>query len=124
MSETTSDLIRNFGAGDLPPYEPHNASSTGLTNQILVAGGECLLYGFSVYSNKATAQFIQVFDLSTIPGSGAVPDIVFTVSGTSNLAANWVPYRVMRKGCVLVNSSTAATFTQGSADTWFDVQVY
>jgi len=49
---------------------------------------------------------------------------VFTVAASSHLATNWVPYRVMRKGCVLVNSSTAATFTQGSADCWFDVQVY
>jgi len=124
MSVTTSDLIRGFGAGDVPPYEPHNVSSTVLTNQILVAGGECLLYGFTVYNNKNAAQFIQVFDLSAIPGSGAVPDVVFTVATVANLGVNWFPARVMRKGCVLVNSSTAATFTQGSADCWFDVQVY
>jgi hypothetical protein len=109
--------------GDVAGFEPHNASSTVLSNAILAKAGPGFLYGFSIYSNKASSQFIQVFDLSAIPSDGAVPVAVYTVAATANLTLNWFPPRVFRAGCVICNSSTVATKTIASADTWFDVQV-
>lgn len=99
-----------------------NVHSTGLEASHLVKSGEGLLFGFQCYSNKAAAQFIQVFDNFVAPASGDVPAVVFTVGATSNLGVAWTPPRSFRAGCWIANSSTAATFTAGSADCFFDVQ--
>jgi hypothetical protein len=103
---------------------PTSNSSPALSSSIIALAGAGRLIGFSVYSNRGSSQFIQVFDAQTTPSNGAVPVTVFTVAATSNLGVYWgPPGRWMNQGVVLCNSSTAATLTLGSADTFFDVQV-
>lgn len=101
---------------------PFNRRSLAYEAARTVKTGPGILYGFTVYNSKATAQFIQVFDLDTVPADGSVPDAVFTVAGVSNLPVQWLPGRTFLVGCVLVNSSTGPTLTTGSADCWFDAQ--
>ena len=84
--------------------------------------GEGLLFGFSVYNSKGSAQFVQVFDKGSIPVTGDVPECVFTMAASSNFGANWIPGRLFRQGCWVANSSTGPTYTAGSADCFFDVQ--
>ena len=101
---------------------PLNVHSIAYANSIVVKTGPGLLYGFEIYSSKASAQWIQVFDATVVPGTGAIPGPIFTVAATSNLPVNWVPPRSFLNGCVIVNSTTGPTYTAGSADCWFDVQ--
>lgn len=102
---------------------PRSASSTVYSNLLVVQSGAVLAFGFSVYNSNASAQFILVFDTGQVPPSGAVPAVVFTAPGASNLPVAWAPGgRAFRSGLVLANSSTGPTYTPGSADCWFDCQ--
>ena len=102
---------------------PDSSTSLALEAAHTVKSGAGSLFGFSVYSNKASSQFILVFDSQTIPGSGAVPVLVYTVGATSNLGVYYGTVgRAFGQGIYIANSSTAATLTAGSADCWFDVQ--
>lgn len=102
--------------------EPLNIHTNIYAASLVVKTGPGILYGFTVYSSKAGAQFIQVFDAASLPAEGAIPATVFTVATTSNLGVNWLPGRTFLTGCVICNSSTGPTKTIGSADCWFDVQ--
>jgi hypothetical protein len=101
---------------------PRNAHSIAYENAHVVKGGQGLLYGFSIYSSNAAAQFIQVFDAAKLPADGAIPAVVYTIAATSNLPINWIPPRKFAAGIVICNSTTGPTKTIGAADTWFDVQ--
>ena len=116
--------LASFTGAQLDGY-PLSASSLALQAAFNVTSGPARLFGFQVYSNKAAAQFIQLFDSQAAPASGAVPVAVFTVGATSNLpvAYPW-PGRWFGRGIWLANSSTAATLTAGSADCYFDVQYF
>lgn len=113
------------GWGVPPDYialEPLNIHSNAYAASLVVKSGPGILYGFTVYSSKASAQFIQVFDAAALPADGAIPACVFTAAAAANLAANWIPGRIFQTGCVICNSSTGPTKTIGSADCFFDVQ--
>lgn len=115
-------------AGEFRSGLPVNASSVVAANRIQVKAGEGMLFGFTVNTSKATAQFIQLHDTQTAPGSGAVPVAVWQINGAAiatgnDLAVSYIfPGRWFDRGCWLVNSSTAATLTAGSADCFFDAQ--
>lgn len=114
-----------LGWGTPPEWmtlEPLNVHSNVYSASIVVKSGPGLLYGFAVYSSKATAQFIQVFDAATLPADTAIPAAIFTIAATANLPINWLPPRTFLTGIVICNSSTGPTKTIGSADCWFDVQ--
>lgn len=102
--------------------EPLNIHGNALVASLVVKTGPGILYGFSLYNAKVSAQFIQVFDAASVPADGAIPAAIFTVATVANLAVNWLPGRTFTTGCVICNSSTAATKTLGSADCWLDVQ--
>lgn len=103
-------------------YGTQASYTPALANKIIVPG-QCLLYGFTACSTNTGSQFILLFDSATTPSSGAVPLAFFPVSA-SNLVQEYYgpPGRRCYQGVALVNSSTAATYTAGSADTLFDVQ--
>lgn len=112
----------------LPEGQPQSANSGGLVNSLLVLSGQGRCYGLQGYSNKASAQFILIFDGNTLPADTAVPLFGFAVgAGAGATTGNFSLYfgtagRWFQRGIVLCNSSTLATKTIGSADTWFDVQ--
>lgn len=102
---------------------PDSVSSGALEQFHVIKNGPGKLFGVGVYSNKASAQFIQLFDATGQPASGAVPVFVCTVGSTSNIGLYWGSIgRWFSRGIVIANSSTAATQTAGSADCWFDAQ--
>lgn len=114
----------SYSGAQLEGY-PLSVSSLALQQQFQVTSGPARLFGFQVYSNKASAQFIQLFDSQTAPASGAIPVCVFTVAATANLPVGYPwPGRWFTRGIWLANSSTAATQTAGSADCYFDVQYF
>lgn len=72
------------------------------------------------YNAKTSAQFIQIFNSTTVPANGTVPIYVFTVPASSNFSID-VPVTGMpfTTGIAVSNSSTLATKTIGSADCFF-----
>ena len=122
--ETWRQVENTTGLSNLTGL-PVSASSSALSQFIVVKAGPGTLYGFSAYSNKASAQFIQVFDQTTAPTSGQIPVAVYTVGAIGNLGVYWGSVgRWFNIGIVIANSSTVATQTAGSADTWYDAQYF
>jgi len=107
---------------ELPDEWPRNGTSSALQAAHIGLAGAGRVFGFTVYNSNAAAQFILVFDRSTIPGAGVTADLVFKAQAADVLGVNWIPGRWFRSGCVLCNSSTAPTLTAGAADCLFDVQ--
>lgn len=102
---------------------PDNSTSVALVASQVVKASPGVLYVVTGYNNRATAQFIQMYNATSLPANGAVPVIVITVPGRSNFSYDVSPYgRFFSTGIVIGNSSTAATKTIGASDCWFDVQ--
>jgi len=122
MREKHGDPYREYGRGsDWYELLPDNKSSNVIAASIVIPQAHQLV-GFTVNNTNASAQYILVFDQTTLPADGAVPVTSFTVPGASDKAVEWLRPRRMNRGIVLCNSSTAATKTVGSADCFFDVQ--
>ncbi len=97
--------------------------STGVLASSVVVPGRIVVYGFTAYSSKASAQWIQVFDANAVPAESSVPLFVWNLATHSGVGFAWQPNgRQFQTGLVLCNSSTEATKTLGSADCFFDVQ--
>lgn len=101
---------------------PENFAPGGLASSIVLPGN-IVVYGFTVYSSKASAQYVNVFDAQTLPADTAVPLFSWPVSAHNGIGFSWpVNGRRFKSGLVICNSSTDATKTIGSADCFFDVQ--
>lgn len=101
---------------------PLNFSTGRLANSVVVPG-RIVVYGFTVYSSKASAQWIQAFDANTIPADASVPLFVWNLAANAGVGFDWTPTgRQFQTGLVLCNSSTETTKTIASADCFFDVQ--
>lgn len=79
-----------------------------------------VLVSLTGYNAKVSAQFIQIYNSTTVPADTAVPIYSIAVAASSNFAfdlpAIGVPFAT---GIAVANSSTQATKTVGSADCWF-----
>ena len=103
-------------------YVPTNLNF-GVLRASVVLPGHLVVYGFTVYSTKASAQFVNVFDNATLPADTAVPFFSWPLGANNGVGFSWAPQgREFVSGLVLCNSSTDATKTIGSADCFFDVQ--
>jgi len=101
---------------------PTNFNRQVLVNSIVIPG-DLLVYGFTVYSTRASAQFLNVFDQATLPANTAVPSWSWPLAANNGVGFSWAPNgRRFVSGLALCNSSTDATKTIGSADCFFDVQ--
>lgn len=112
-------IVMELHAAGLPLSQHSNAYEAGRQFK----SGPGILFGFTVYSSNAAAQFIQVHDLQVAPATGAIPAVTLTVKATDNLAVSYIfPGRFFQRGIWIGNSSTGPTYTAGSADCFFDAQ--
>jgi hypothetical protein len=113
--------------GKVEPNSPATGPNSNVTTSALAASLQVkssagTLFMLTGYNNKASNQFIQIHN-STAPSGGAAPVITFTVPANSNFSFDFGMYgRYFSTGIYVVNSSTVATYTAGSADCWFDAQ--
>jgi hypothetical protein len=101
---------------------PRNYATETLRSSIRVQGS-IVVYGFTVYSTSAAAQFVCLFDANALPADGSVPIFSWPLAAHNGVGFGWQPNgRRFDAGLVRCNSSTDASKTIGSADCLFDVQ--
>jgi hypothetical protein len=105
-----------------PNYVPTNFNR-GVLRSSIVIPGHLVVYGWTVYNTKASAQFLNVHDAALLPADTAVPLFSWALTANTGVGFSWAPQgREFQSGLVLNNSSTDATKTIGSTDCFFDVQ--
>ena len=99
-----------------------NATSTALSSALQVKPNAGTLFMLTGYNSKISNQFIQIHNATSVT-PGSVPVITFVVPGQSNFSFDFGTYgRYFSTGIYVVNSTTVATYTVGSADCWYDAQ--
>ena len=100
-----------------------SAASTALAASLVIKAGAGRLYQLTGVNTKATAQYIQVFNNSSLPADTAVPILLAYVPSGANFSFDFGSIgRYFSTGITVCNSSTAATKTIGSADCWFNAE--
>jgi hypothetical protein len=99
-------------------------SSTAYEASHVLKASSGTLISLIGYNSKASAQFIQLYNSTTVPADTAVPVLTITVPATSNFSID-VPITGLpfSTGIAVANSSTGATKTLGSADVYFTAVV-
>jgi len=95
------------------------SSSAAEASKVIKASAGTLL-SLIGYNGKASQQFIQIFNSTTVPADATVPIYSFVVSGQSNFSLDvTVSGSPFTTGIAVSNSSTQAAKTIGSADCFF-----
>jgi hypothetical protein len=101
----------------------NNTTTTAYAASLVVKATAGNLYMLTGYNSKASGQFIQLHNVTSVPSLNAVPVITFYVAAQSNFSFDFGTYgRHFSNGIVVCNSSTGPTLTIGSNDCWFDAQ--
>ena len=72
------------------------------------------------HNDKASTQYIQLFDAAAVPSDTAVPKMVIVAAADSNFEIDLGDGASFNTGMAWSNSSTLATKTIGSADCWLN----
>jgi hypothetical protein len=93
----------------------HQAGSEGvLLAADIVCPGPCMLQCVAGYNAAAGLLYVQLFDKTTAPVAGDVPEMVIPVPGGRTPFSLSIPY-VFTLGCSIGISSTELTYTSGGA---------
>lgn len=100
-----------------------SAASTAYATNLVIKGSAGRLYQLTGYNSKASSQFIQIHNTTSLPSDTAVPIFTFLVPPSTSFSLDFFPMgRYFSTGIVVCNSSTGATKTVGSSDCWFNAE--
>jgi len=114
----------NTGAivGTVLPTAVTNINTSAAAASLVVKASPGTAYEIRGHNDKASSQYIQVHDASSLPADTAVPEDVIIVPADSNFFISYPQGKVFATGIVVSNSSTMATKTIGSADCWISAE--
>jgi len=98
-------------------------ASTALETSHVIKASAGRLFQLSGVNTKTSAQYIQVFNSTTVPADATAPVLLAYVPAGGNFSFDFGSIgRYFSTGIAVSNSSTAATKTIGSADCWFNAE--
>lgn len=103
---------------------PLNSTSTAYEASRVVKASAGIVYSIACYNSKASAQWVLLFNSTTVPADSTVTNAVpIYCQATSNCSADYGNYgKYFSTGVSWSNSSTSPTKTIGSADVFCDVR--
>ena len=100
-----------------------NVAQAALSSGTMVVVGAAKVYGLTINNTKASAQFIQLHNVSATPADAAVPVWCGTIPASTSQVIDFGFHGMdFSLGVYVCNSSTSATKTIGSADCQFFVR--
>lgn len=99
------------------------AASTAYATSLVVKASPGKLCSLVGYNSKASSQFIQIYNATSLPANAEVPIYTFLVPATQNFSLDFGSLcSYFSTGIVVGNSSTGPTKTVGSADVFFTAE--
>jgi len=96
------------------------AESTAYATNLVVKASAGRLYAISGYNSKASDQFIQIHNTTSLPADASVPKRILRVYADSNFFFDFGEFGLYcATGITVCNSTTGPTKTIGAADIWF-----
>lgn len=123
LTGITNDVSTKEKPDASSTYAPSNSTSTAYEASRVIKNSAGVLFSIVGYNSKASTQFIQVHNTTTLPSDTAIPIVMFSVPAQSNFSYSADKFgRYFSTGITVCNSSTGPTKTIGASDVWFDVQ--
>jgi hypothetical protein len=98
-------------------------ASTALEASHVIKASAGRLFQLTGVNTKTSAQYIQVFNSTTVPADTTAPVLLAYVPAGATFSWDFGDVgRYFSTGIAVSNSSTAATKTIGSADCWFNAE--
>lgn len=100
-----------------------NATSTAYEASRVVKASPGRVWGLQGYNSLASAQFVMLFNSTTVPADGVAGVVIIPVAASSGFSVDFGPKgRYFSTGIAIANSTTSPTKTLGAADCFYDVQ--
>lgn len=119
---TQKTQVVNAAGTEMFTGTPVSSTAYEASHVLKASAGQ--LVSLTGYNSRTSAQFVQVFNSTTVPADATAPVLTFTVPASSNFSYD-VPITGLpfSTGIAVSNSSTGPTKTIGSADCYYTAVV-